>query len=373
MAGEKNGAEAPADDLRSALSSAWDEAEKAEGTTEPAVAAEPAPVETAEEGTQPRDEHGRFATKQPEGPPKSAQEGEQPVKPAEAPKQPEAAKPVAEAPKAPEQQGHLSGAAPPPGWSIPAKAAYATLPDAVKQAIAQREVEVNKGLEKLAGYKGLDEYVDMARGYGTTLPEALKRYTAAERLLATDFPAAVRWLWQQYAPNLDPATVFGGNQPRQQQGNGQQPVHQRPAVDPALDQRLTALERVLQHQAATADQRMTSAINDEIERFRADPKYTYFDNVRHDMGVLIKAGRAKDMADAYEKAIWANPEIRAALISEQQQAAEQKRIKDANDAASKARNASRSITGSPDGTTAAGAPASTLREELERAYDAARV
>lgn len=71
---------------------------------------------------------------------------------------------------------------------------------------------------------------------------------------------------------------------------------------------------------------------------------------------------------AYDRAVWANPGTRQKLL-EQQQAA---RAEEARQRVAKARNAGASITGAPnDGVTpSSSAPASSLRDELKRAYAA---
>ncbi len=80
---------------------------------------------------------------------------------------------------------------PPPGWSRASKVAFDALPDAVKEAVAKREREVDQGFAKLKKYKGLDKYVEMAERSGTTLDKALEQYTGLEDLLRRDVFAGV--------------------------------------------------------------------------------------------------------------------------------------------------------------------------------------
>jgi len=62
----------------------------------------------------------------------------------------------------------------------------------------RREDEVNRGLSKLAEYKGLDQYADMARQSGTNLATALERYVAAEQVLERNPIQGLLWLAQTY-------------------------------------------------------------------------------------------------------------------------------------------------------------------------------
>ncbi len=88
----------------------------------------------------------------------------------------------------------------------------------------------------------------------------------------------------------------------------------------------------------------TQQISQTIEAFRADPAHPYFNDVSVHMGHLIKAGAAKDMQDAYDQAIWANPAIRTQLLAAQTEEAKTNQAA----AADKARKAAAaSLRGSP--------------------------
>lgn len=55
----------------------------------------------------------------------------------------------------------------------------------------------------------------------------------------------------------------------------------------------------------------------KTEEFANDPKNKYFSRVVRPMTELIRSGAAKDLKDAYNKAIWLDESIRAELIAEQ--------------------------------------------------------
>lgn len=59
------------------------------------------------------------------------------------------------------------------------------------------------------------------------------------------------------------------------------------------------------------------ALGEEITAFAADPAHPYFDEVTGDIAVLISAGHS--LADAYEKAVWANPTTRQKEIARLEQ------------------------------------------------------
>lgn len=360
MADELNaGQDAPADDLRSMLSNAFDEA-----SADPAPAAAPAEGQTpqaaetpAEAQARARDEAGRFTkapavTDKPEAAaafdPQAPKDGQQPADPA--------------------QQAAAAPVGPPPGWSVAAKAAFETLPPAVKEAVAKRETEINQGFAKLAEYKGLDPWVEMARDNGQDLPTVLKAYTEAENLLERDFLGGINFLCQRYG--IDPrqmASAFLGGQAPQQ---GQQPTGADPYV-----QKLTSLEQAVQQLMGTQQQReaeferqQNEAVMTEIERFAADPKNKFFENVRADMALLYQTGKANTLEDAYQQACWLNPEIRQLQINEQltQKQEEARRTVD-----QKLRAAGSLPAGAPLSDAGVSPKNQSLRATLSQAWDSA--
>jgi hypothetical protein len=256
-----------------------------------------------------------------------------------------------------------SGAiAPPPGWSIAAKAAFVQLPDAVKEAVAKREADVSAGF---ARYEGLSRYVDMAQQSGQTLPAVLDRYIAAENLLTQDFGNGILSLCEFYQVN--PAQL---GQFLLGSGSDGQPTGQSDQFAPVLNQLNSVSQRLAQWEKQQ-EETLHASVRDELTRFAADPKHKFFENVRQTMGQLIAANPQTSLNDAYEQACWMNAEIRPLLLKEQQ---EQEAAK-ARAQADSARRASASLkNGSPiPGATPGSGPAPTLRAELERAFEQARI
>ena len=249
---------------------------------------------------------------------------------------------------------------PPPSWSVDAKAEYDALPDAVKADIAKRETEISKGFERLKVLKELEPYEQLAAQHGTSVAGALESYVAAEQLLTRDPVAGIAWLIQQYNPNLEQlSAAIGANRTAQQ-----------PANDPVL-QRIHSLETQLRQRDQQEAANRTAGLQTEIEAFAADPANRYFENVKQDMGVLLRSGRASDLKSAYEMAVWANPETRKHLQADQQRAADADRKRKEAERVSKARNASGGLTGSPmPGATAPGdGKPLSIRDAIAQAYD----
>lgn len=263
---------------------------------------------------------------------------------------------------------------PPPGWSPTAKAAFAALPDTdpIKLAVAKREVEVNAGLAKLADYKPIERFSEMARQSGTTLDRALENYVGIEGLLKRDFLGGISHLCQRQG--VDPTALANailtrsGNAPAQGDKPGAAPAANQQAPGADLSPIIQRLDRLDSH----FQQQQTTGVKSEIETFGSDPKHPYFENVRADMGRLIKAGLADGLADAYEQACYRNPEIRDLLIKQQTVAAPAPSVKKAA-AATQARAASRSITGSPAAGSRQKATELSIEDEVRAAYDASSV
>lgn len=361
-----------AEDLRASLDAAF-EAPSSEPAAEEIS---PSAGEDASKDTRPRDDKGRFAAKdgspgegdqKPDGDNQAAADkAARPDKSAEPPLADKPAAKVADLqPENATQQPAATSAAPPPGWSISAKAAWDKLDPAVREAVAKRETEISTGLAKLADYKGLDDHASLAKQHGTTIKDALDRYIGIERALQSQPIPAILSICRDIGLDTKAlasaimgttAAPPGDQKPGEQPPAGKQPSGPDPAVAD-LQRRLEALTNSINGERQ-------NSIQAELAAFAAKPEHRYFENVRAGMAALMQSGAAADLETAYEQACWANPEIRAALISErsQKEREEAERIK--AEAASKARQAARSVNGSPGGIVP-GVPERGLREELE--------
>ncbi|NBW77325.1 MAG: hypothetical protein EBR34_16255, partial [Sphingomonadaceae bacterium] len=93
--------------------------------------------------------------------------------------------------------------------------------------------------------------------------------------------------------------------------------------------------------------------------------------VRVHMGALMQQGLAKDMEDAYQQAIWANPQVREKVLAEQTAAADAKRLAEAKAKAEAGRKV-QAVRGAPpvsNGVQGASGNRS-IRQEIEAAIAA---
>lgn len=290
---------------------------------------EPVAQETEDQGRA-RDEQGRFSAPVPEV-----------VDPAPA------AETVPEPRKAPQS------------WKEEYKAQFNALPDAIQEEILRRETDYSKGIQRYAETakygETLKPVVDNWQPYlnelGVRPEQAFDAMLHAEKRLRTGSPAeklqTLHKLAQDYGINL-------GQAPEQQQLD--------PNVQHALS-RVQHLEEHIRQQQYAQQQSQQSEIQKAIDGFAKNPKHPHFESVRDDMSKLLQAGYAESMDEAYEKAVWARPDIRSTLLADEAA----KRIKDEAEKAKQAKQRASSIKGSPSGVEVRAAGAS-IRSDVEDAW-----
>lgn len=275
-------------------------------------------------------------------------------------------------------------ALPPAHWNGQAKIDWQKLPAGVKETLTQEYAAVAKLRELSPAIEHFapqltQRFGSVTHGVGSVLnvwANAVNNPLA----FAKDF-------CQQY--NIDPQMLGAG---------GTSQVHagftgaEQQAVDPvSLEfQRINAELQQLRQQPLIAQQQQQShQINTDIQSFASavatdgNLAHPYFNDVREHMGALMQTSEFTNLVqskggpaalnEAYDRAVYANPQIRQNLLAqnEQRQAMERKR------AAETARNASVSIAGAPGGNRQ-GLPSNetidqTLRRVVDDAYSGRRV
>ncbi len=155
------------------------------------------------------------------------------------------------------------------------------------------------------------------------------------------------------------------------------PLNTLPAAQPvdprieSLQQRIDRMDQERQQAQIQRQQQEDSSLQTEIEAFASAPGHEHLDSVRPLMASLLENGAAKDLNEAYEKAIWASPDIRSSLL----QSEEAKRLATQRSKTDAARRASVSVTGAPGplaGINGASDPSRSLRDELRANLRAAQ-
>lgn len=344
------------------------EPEKKEAKPEPQTAGERA-----------RDEQGRFARAEGEAPQTQAAP-EQPT--AEIPTTEKPAQATSEAPQAPKSE-------PPAGWSSETKALWSSLPASIQAEVAKREADMQKGVEKLKQehQQQIERYQEFERvaaphrqryaQHGLRSDaEAFNRLLQWENWIRSNPHQAISSLAQQYGVNLATQANPTG-QPGQQD---QQQTETPPWLRNFMDQFGSLSQKV---ESVTSDldrERQTRAAN-EISTWAKDKPH--FEKVRVDMGLMMKQaaeiGKPITLDDAYQRATWANEQIRAEILKEQDaarekerqdkaKAAEQARLKTEADRKA-AEEAKRKATVSPKGGSPTGSSAKSRKAHSHSVRD----
>lgn len=256
-------------------------------------------------------------------------------------------------------------------WKKEPAALFATLPPAIQQEIHRRESDM---------WNGLTQY-KQAANFGQNLHRAMKDFLPILAQHNIDPAQQVNALFSTHhtlvtgtpeeklniAVNI--CRNYGIDVPRLVA-----------ALDPAnasyVDPQVQDLTRTVQTlQSTIAQQQQREAqktretLRGQLDAFANDPANVYFDEVANDMALLIKGGVCKTLKEAYDKAVYANPQTREkelARLTAERTAAERKA---AAEKAEKARRASganvRASQKSGSATAPLGTMEDTMRETLK--------
>jgi len=198
----------------------------------------------------------------------------------------------------------------PVSWSAAAKAEFSKLPLVVQEAIAKREMEVSSGFkqygEKVKTYEAIDKVLSplepALQKAGLTKDQYVQRLRAAEMQLESNPVEGIKWLAKSYGVDLSHLTG--------------EPQQVNPEIA-SLRKELSDLRQWRDQSVQSSQTALETETLTAIERFKSDPKNEFFEQVRPVMGQLVAGGQAKDIADAYEKAVWMVPEVRQIMLARQ--------------------------------------------------------
>lgn len=228
-----------------------------------------------------------------------------------------------------------------PPWKKAALAEYDKLPPTVRAEIERRENDFHKGIEQYkAGAaasqdweRTVQPFMATIQSFGVTPQVAAQELFKADHLLRySPTPQKVQMLLKVAGDyGVDIQTLANGIQ----QLVGEQVWQQQNPIDPRL-QALQSQVAQMQNQQLTTQQQAAaaehSAIDGEIAAFAADPDHEHFQILQQDMAALLQAGRAKDLDEAYEMAMRANPQTYQIWLAQQQQGWDEKRRQKVADA-----------------------------------------
>lgn len=258
---------------------------------------------------------------------------------------------------------------PPNTWKKEATAEWTKLPEGVRQEIHRREADFHKGIgqyKDAAGFgaqiaQELLPYQETINKTGIHPREIIKTLGPVWNTLATGTPEEKTQVLLRVAKDFGINIAAAGSETSQ-------PSTAAPQEDPRLIAALQRIDKLEGHLTAQERQRAEAEFSDtvsKVESFGQDPKHPHFNTLREDMAALIESGRATDLQDAYDKAQWINPDVRASLLAAQEK---ERADKAAADAAAARRAAGANVTrrGTPPVSAKPGSIEDTLRSGLRR-------
>ena len=235
--------------------------------------------------------------------------------------------------------------------------AYAQAPEVLKQAFIRRSEEMHKGLEQFRtkaqfGHQMeqvIAPFTQQLQAMGATPEMAVSRLLAAESQLRNGSPE------QKQAMFFKLAQDYGV------QLNGEMPT-----IDPnvsVLQQQIQQLTGWIQQKQQREEQAQADTLNSEIQRFASNPANKHFEAVRNDMAALLQGGIVTNLQEAYDRAVYANPNTRTQLLAEQQAQAEAKRKAELSQKAQEAKKAA-SVNVPKKGSSTPKRPVGTMDETI---------
>jgi hypothetical protein len=204
----------------------------------------------------------------------------------------------------------------------------------------------------------LAKYENILREQGLQPAQALDFLFNAHRILSDtratpeQRTAYLRRVAETYGLTLPQAAAAAV---AQADGGAAQSAAVSPEIRAAME-RVERIEAALREKETREYEAIRSQTAADVEAFASDPKHAYFDECADEIAVFVKAGLK--LADAYEKAVYANPVTRQKELSRIQQETDRanaEKVKEAAKAAKKATSTNvkgRDTTRTPTGTRA---------------------
>jgi hypothetical protein len=294
---------------------------------------------------------------------------------------------------------------PPPSFSVKTKAEWQAIPEHVRADIVKREAEMQQGLVALRDYKDLKPYAEMAQRHNTSIKDYIDRTLRIEGLIKQDLGAGIAHIAQNAGLNQQQAAQLFANLAQKLGGHAPSPQAGSPQgdADPLAEALSPILNKMLQPYLQKVDTLHTSytsreqadrnaqaqSLGQALQTFASDPNNKFYADLEGQMTQLFERGlvpvtgnHQADIKAAYDMAARMHPEVSEALIEQRLRDKEEARRRTEQEAADKAKQASRSLTGSripgsrvvetQDASASNGSYDSDLEADVMRAYRAVR-
>lgn len=254
--------------------------------------------------------------------------------------------------------------APPESAPAEIKAVWEKLTPEAQKAFNKREADIHKGMTTMDEERKfakemqttITPYMPLINAAGSTPAKAVSEMLNYAHILQTGTPQSKGQLLHQLAQRW-------GADLRMTPQAAQQPAN----ILQSVQQEMQRLQQQVERQPELIKQQQEEAqLKSVIESFASNPENLHYEKVKPAMAALLSGGVAKDMKDAYDRACYADPEIRSGLEAAKAAESEAKRVADKRAKADAARSAASSIKGLPGMTGAEinNGQKRSLREEL---------
>jgi hypothetical protein len=269
-----------------------------------------------------------------------------------------------------------------PPNSLPSelKAVWASVPPAMQEHIAKREAETHKAITQLGQQaKSLQPFGQLVESNRDVFQNhrrnvdpvaGISQLLEAQRQLDRDPFASIAHIAKVYGVDL---SMFGS---QSGEASNQSPqVASLQAYIRDLEAKTSNLERLVMTREQREAEAQTVALQSTVEDFLKENPLD--DEIVSDVVTQIEAlkitsphlSQKELMKQAYEKALWSNPQRRQALLAEEHAKAEAAKAKEQ---AKRAAEAKRAGTINVRGTPGSARPVRTLEDELGAIYDKSR-
>lgn len=231
--------------------------------------------------------------------------------------------------------------APPKAWKAEMHPHWDKVPPEVQAYLEQREAEVENGFKVKSD----------SENYGKSLHAIIQPYQALlDAQGVKDHGQAVRFLLNAHnklstGDDVGRAQFFAGlakqyriDVAKMTEAYNASPGAQETPEQRALRERMDKLENDRKTETQARYDALKAEADQEIAAFAADPKHPYFKEVASEVALFLQDPKIT-LAEAYERAVWANPVTRAKEEARLKKEAEDKAKADAEAAAKAAEKA----------------------------------
>lgn len=246
------------------------------------------------------------------------------------------------------------------------------LPAEVRRELHERETEVHRQLTSFDEERNFGKqikgivapYEGFIRQLGAEPAQAFDYLIKTDYALRTAPPEQRKALFIQAAKDYGIELGDADLQP--------QPGYSDPRFE-TLQQQVSRLEQERNSDIQQQQLRERQTLEQQVDDFSARPDRPFFERVSPLMAALLQSGQAADLEEAYDKAVYADPDTRALQLKASSQAEQSQRSQQSQAAAQKAKAASASVTGAPGMALAASSPngSGSLEDDIRAAMHAA--